>query len=150
MNRTIKILIGIAVFVLILLIILALVYRPKPIKNTETGQTITIKNIEGDSVVVPNLDDLAIVNYQDVPVIEDTDKFTIQYDKKNNVFQIYLKLLDVNDLNTYRYEAEESLAAKLMITIDELCKLSVVETVPDNGIVTLPVYNFIPKNCEEN
>lgn len=148
MNRTVKILIAIAVAVLLLLVGVAVLYNPDPVSNLELSQITTIKNLEGDDVTVPNLYDIASVNHQDVPVIEDNDKFTIQYDTKNNVFQIYLKLLDEDDLDAYRLESEEALASKLLLSIDELCTLAIVQVVPDNGVVTLPVYNYGPKNCE--
>ncbi len=130
-----------AILILIGAIIAIFLLRP------QNGSNLTIKDRANNNVKVSNFVNSAVLNYQDVPVIVSNDKFTIQYDTKNNVFQIYLNIIDPNDLMSYRVEAENELAKRLSIPLNELCSLFVTETVPDNGTVQLPVYNYAPSVC---
>lgn len=149
MNRNIKILIGAAILILLGLIIFAVFFLKQGTTQTPLAGTINIKNLQGQDVAVTNFESSAILNYQDTPLIESNDKYSIQYDKKNNVFQIYLNIVDAADLQSYRVEAETLLAQKLGKTLPDLCSLPIVETVPDNGTVSLPVYNYGPSVCDK-
>lgn len=150
MNKYYKIAIIAGLLILIGLIFYAVSFLNKGSGGDQTNSSnITIKDKSGKDVVVPNFEQTAVLNYQNIPVIEDNEKFTIQYDKKNNVFQVYLNLVDAADLSSYRLEAETSLASKLNKQLSDLCSLPIVETVPDNGTVNLPVYNYGPSVCDK-
>ena len=149
MNVKLKIIIGISVVILLGLIIYALFYLPKNELSNIQQNTFTIKDIQGKDIKVVDFVSSAVINFDNVPVLESNDRYTIQYDTKNNVFQIHLGITDAKDLNDYRNEAEIFLIKKLNISIEQLCTLPIVETVFDNGIVVLPVYNYGAVNCSK-
>ena len=149
MNVKLKIIIGISVVILLGLIIYALFYLPKNELSNIQQNTFTIKDIQGKDIKVVDFVSSAVINFDNVPVLESNDRYTIQYDTKNNVFQIHLGITDAKDLNDYRNEAEIFLIKKLNISIEQLCTLPIVETVFDNDIVVLPVYNYGAVNCSK-
>ncbi len=146
MNNTIKILIILGLIVFIALVSYAVFSRSD--KPASSASTMSIKNKEGKEIKVPNFVDTAVLNYQNTPILESNDSFTIQYDFKNNVFQIFLNIVDAADLDTYRIDAETLLANRLNKSLSDLCDINIVETVRDNGIVDLPIYNYGPSVCD--
>ncbi len=141
MNKNLKIIIFIGLGILIVLLVLVIMTVASKPKG------LTIKNLGGKEVSLPDFYKTAVVNYGNVPVLEDNSKYTIQYDTKNNVFQIYLNVLDSEDIEPFRLEAEKTLAAKLNRTTAQLCELPIVEVIPDDGRVTLENYNLSVSVC---
>jgi hypothetical protein len=114
------------------------------------GNTKDKISVEGKNNVNVKVEDFLKnnkLNFQDVAIISEGDFFVTQYDKNNKTFQMLLNIVSKEQLNEVRQKAEKALLDKLGVSETELCTLNVVETVPDNGLVTLPVYNFPPSFC---
>lgn len=140
MNSKVKIILFVILGLLVVVVLLAIyVASGKP--------KLKVPGVDGQKIEVM---DFMSTNPQDsaftTPIAE-SESFSIQYDKINNTFQIAFTVTSGSALKTARSEAELKLLQILGINSEQLCRLNVLEIVPDNGVLSLPTYNFPPSFC---
>lgn len=142
-----KIIILAAVILVLLVGLLIAVWLLSDQGGENTG--LMIPSTDGETVQVNDFISTSEQDYAEVTVFLQSDNYVVQYDKVNNVFQIALTVFSQEELNPLRQQAELALISKLGITTEEFCKLDVIETVPDNGVVELTHYTFRPLICSQ-
>ncbi len=130
--------------VLAIIIIVVLVFI---LLSSNSNPKVTIPSSSGDKIAVNDFISGNPTDSEYATAMVETEEYISQYDKINNAIQIVFTVYSVESLKLARVNAETKLMEQLGINEKEFCKLKVVEIVPDNGVLNLPIYNFPPSFC---
>lgn len=115
--------------------------------GSNSNKTIKVLNQNKQEVEVKDFNEKAYLVSKEITVITEGDLFVTTFDPKNKRFTVLLNISNASQLEEARSQGEKDLVTKLGLSEREICELNVTEAILDNGVVNLPVYNFLPSFC---